>query len=183
MLTSDWGDFVRGGDTVIRWVIHVGYSWAHRVSQLQLGHQLFQKLHSFVSSQVDHDTLYLQKQTYKITFMSYMDFSDSEIHVWYKGPTRPSCGNKNILLFDWLIKDDTHISQETRLTVDSRYADEEVEDDFEILRPAICQSGPYILNLWPCKLISILHTHTITHILGTYIFPATLCTMQNKHKY
>lgn len=81
MLTGDRGDFVGGGDTVIRWVIHVGYSWAHRVSQLQLGHQLLQKLHSFVSSQVDHNTLYLEKTKYvKTTFISFSDRSDMTLH-------------------------------------------------------------------------------------------------------
>lgn len=62
MLTGHGGDFVGGGDPVIRRVIHVGHSRAHGVGQLQLGHQLLQKLHGFISSQVDHHTLYLQEQ-------------------------------------------------------------------------------------------------------------------------
>lgn len=50
----------------------------------------------------------------------------------------------------------TYIGQEAGVTVDSRHTDEEVQDDFEVLWPAVGQRGPHILYLRPCKLIPVL---------------------------
>lgn len=128
---GDWGDLVTGGYAVIGWVVHVSDCGANRIGQLELTHQLLQQLHSLISAQVNHDSFYLGTGMWQ---------SDT----WEKG------GKPNI----WHMF--TYIGQEAGVTVDSWHTDEEVQDDFEVLWPAVCQCRPHILYLWPCKLIPVL---------------------------
>lgn len=57
----------------------------------------------------------------------------------------------------------TYVRQEARFTIDSTNADQKVQNDFQVFRPAICKCGPHVLHLRPGQLIAILDAGHTTH--------------------
>lgn len=52
----------------------------------------------------------------------------------------------------------TYVRQEAWFAIHSADADQKVQNNFQVLWPAVCKGGPHILHLRPGQLIAVLKT-------------------------
>lgn len=64
----------------------------------------------------------------------------------------------------------TYVRQEARFTIHSTNADQKVQNDFQVFRPAVCKRGPHVLHLRPGQLIPILDARHTTHTSVTIAY-------------